>query len=47
MKRVIYLLAATLLLIACDQKERMANLAEENIRQSIDNPDQLKILAVS
>jgi len=47
MKRVIYLLAATLLLIACDQKERMANLAEENIRQSLDNPDQLKILAVS
>lgn len=47
MKRIIYLLTATLFLIACNQKERMANLAEENIRQSVDNPNQLKILAVS
>ena len=47
MKRIIYLLTATLFLIACNQKERMANLAEENIRQPVDNPNQLKILAVS
>ena len=47
MKRIIYLLTATLFLIACNQKERMASLAEENIRQSVDNPNQLKILAVS
>ncbi len=38
---------ATFLLVSCDKKEQMVRLAEQNIRQSIDNPDQLKILGVS
>ena len=32
---------------ACDKKDQMVKLAEMNLRQSVDYPKQLKILAVS
>jgi len=38
---------ATVILASCDQKGKMISMAEENLRQTVDYPKQLKILAVS
>ena len=40
-------MSAMLFLVSCDRKGQMVSLAEENIRQSVDYPKELKIIAVS
>ena len=40
-------MSAMLFLVSCDRKGQMVSLAEEDIRQSVDYPKELKIIAVS
>lgn len=47
MKKILYFMSAMLFLVSCDRKGQMVSLAEENIRQSVDYPKELKIIAVS
>ena len=47
MKKLLIMMTAITLLSSCDRKGQMASLAEENIRQTVDDPRQLKIIAVS
>ena len=47
MRKTVFFLLTVILLSACDKKDQMVKLAEMNLRQSVDYPKQLKILAVS
>ena len=47
MKKLLFFVTAMLCLVSCDKKGQMVSLAEENIRQTVDYPKQLKIIAVS
>lgn len=47
MRKAVFFLLTVILLSACDKKDQMVKLAEMNLRQSVDYPKQLKILAVS
>ena len=40
-------MAVMFFLVSCNRSGKMAKLAEENIRQSVDYPKQLKIIAIS
>ena len=47
MRKTVFFLLTVILLSACAKKDQMVKLAEMNLRQSVDYPKQLKILAVS
>lgn len=47
MRKTVLLLLSAILLSACDRKGQMVKLAEMSLRQGVDYPGHLKILAVS
>ena len=47
MKKILLFMAVMFFLVSCNRSGKMAKLAEENIRQSVDYPKQLKIITIS
>lgn len=47
MRTIVFFLMAAIMISACDRKEKMMELVETNLRQTLDNPDCMKILAMS
>ena len=47
MRKLLLFMTVMLFLVSCDKKGQMVKLAEENIRQTVDYPQKLRIIAVS
>ena len=48
MKKILFLMMGAALMVSCgNSKEKMKQLARENLELSVDYPKQLKVLAVS
>lgn len=47
MKKILFILMSLVLLTSCDPKTKMKDLAQENLKESLDYPKQLKVQAMS